>query len=116
MACRDRARCSSSKPTKLPCVDDSERLGPVGGEEDHDGPGSVRERDVGLEAGDAEFPVRRRHDVEKAVVEAEAKARAILDRTAGDALEARPHRRNCVERRQKLLDVGLAQVEGQDDV
>jgi hypothetical protein len=54
--------------------------------------------------------------VQNTVLETEAGARAVLDCSPGEASEASLHGGDRVERRQHLLDLELAEVEGQGDV
>ena len=81
------------------------------GEEDDDEAGAVPKPDVGLQSGDAELGVRSGHHVHDSPLEADAKARAVVDVAAGDPRETAFHRLDRRGGREKLVDVGFAQEE-----
>ena len=107
----DGARGSSSPLAQPVGLDEREELGTVGSEQRHDELGALREADVRLEPGDPELEVRGGHDVQEAGLEPEPVARAVLDDATRNSPEAGLDRLDGVGRRQKLVDIGLAQVE-----
>jgi hypothetical protein len=108
----DRARGAGAQLAQSLRFDEGEDLRPVDREErDHDARLAAEGR-VRLQPGDAEVEVGGRHDVEDALVEPKPEPRPVLDPPLRDSLEAGFDGLHRVFRREQLVDVGFAQVEG----
>ena len=109
---RHRGGRPGPEAAELVGLDECEDLRPVGGEENNHEAGALGEPRVRLQPRDAELPIRGRHDVQASPVERDSEARAVVDRAARHPREALLDRFHRVGGRQKLLDVGLAKIEG----
>jgi hypothetical protein len=107
----DAARRAGAQPAQVVGLDHRGELAPGGVEQhDHERRPRIR-RGIGLEAGQLELPVNRGHHRQGAAVEALARARPVVRRASGKAMEALLDRLERVLRREERLDVALGQVQ-----
>ena len=82
------ARSTGAELSELVGLDERQHLGVIHREEDDDVAHTPLRGGIGLQAGDAEFEVRGRHDVQRPGIEAQAEAGTKLDPPARQPPEA----------------------------
>ena len=108
---RDTARGAGAQLAELVGVDNRHELRRVRAEERDDEARAGAEAGVDLRARIPELEVRSRHHGERAVLEAKAVARPVLDRARRHPEEARLDRVDGLCRREQPFDVGFREVE-----